>query len=436
LLNGFSERVEMDFKSSAMLITSAFLVLGLGGSIPYLYLDIFPGGIVNKFTNSFFESMSGFTTGGFTFIENVDSLPQSLLLYRSLTQWIGGIGIIFILLAFFYNKEVSLQGIARFMGLNRITQGLKLILSHILVVYIVYALVLVGALYYFGFDDLIKSTALVLSSLATGGLSPASDLQAYVYSPAFFIVIIAMVLGALNFFLHDKIMLGKVRGIFKIELVAYIAILVGGVTLFVWISDLPMRASVFHAFSASTTAGFSYIDFAALNEGARLLLIFLMFVGGMTFSTAGGIKVLSLIMFFKSIPWVLDKFMYDSKKPVMYEGEQIEEKNFLAYLIFPMVAVGVIFISTFIFVFYGHSISQSLFETVAAYSLTGFSNGIVNIGMPFELKWLVVFLMLVGRVEILTFLIFLKPRRKEGKLATGTIHVPMPTKQLRQVRRL
>lgn len=412
LLNAFSQREDMDFKSSSVLITSAFFLLGLIGSIPYLYMDVFPGEPLAKFTNSYFESMSGYTTGGFSLIKNVDELPDSMIFYRSLTQWIGGIGIIFILLAFFYNREITLEGISRAIGLERVTRGIKLILSHILTVYLVYTAVFVAILYYLGFTDILKDFSLIFSALATGGFSPTIDLPGMVATPAFFVIMLVMLLGAINFFLHDKIMLGRVRGLFKTEFLVFIIVLIVGIILFSWASDLPMRDAVFHAVSASTTGGFGYLDFSTLTDAAKMILIALMFVGGMTFSTAGGIKVLRLIMFFKTIPWILDKVMYNSRRPLTFEGQNVDEKSTVVYLIFPVLAAFIIFVSAFVFTVYGYGMAESLFESVAAYSLTGFSTGIVQLGMPLELEWWLVVLMVIGRVELIAFLIFLKPRNR------------------------
>jgi trk system potassium uptake protein TrkH len=422
VMNSLSQREDMDFKSSSIVITSAFILLGLIGSVPYMYLDVFSGDLFTRFTDSYFESVAGFTTGGFSFIADVDSLPQSLLLYRGMTQWIGGLGIIFILLAFFYNKQVTLEGIARVIGLERVAHGIKLVMSHVIVVYAVYAVVLAGVLYYVRDGDFVRDVSLVMSLLSTGGWTAFNDVQGLAQSSAFYIMIIGMILGAMNFFLHDKIMMGRIRGVFKNEMVVYLSLLAVGAFLFYMVSDLPIRDSVFHVVSASTTSGYTYVDVNALADAAKIVLIFLMFTGGMSFSTSGGVKVISLIMFLKSIPWIVSKFVRDSKGALKYEGHEFDDKTVIAYVVFPMAAVFVITMSTFIFTVYGHSITQSLFDSVAAYSLSGISTGVVTVAMPLELKWWVVLLMIIGRVELLTFLAFLRPRTSAGTSVTPYTH--------------
>lgn len=411
LFNAFSKREDMDFKSSAILLTSVFFVLALIGTIPYLYLDVFPGTPFDKFTDSYLESMSGYTTGGFTFIDNVDELPKSLVFYRSLTQWIGGIGIIFVLLAFFYPSGETLRGIGRMIGLDKLIAGMKLVLSHILLLYTVYLVVLVGIIYLVGFTDLFDDFALIMSSLTTGGLSPATDFTLFTNSPALFVILVAMFLGSLNFFVHDKIIRAKVQSVFKTELIVFVAILLVGMLLFYLLSGLPLKESVFQAVAASTTTGFTVVIINDLNEASKLVLIFLMFVGGMTFSTAGGIKVLRLIMFFKSIPWVLHGFIQNSRRHMVYEGQEVEDSNLHVFMMLPFIVVSIVFLSIFVFVLHGFTISSALFESVSYLSLTSLSTGDVDLASPVTLKWWIVLLFVIGRVEIIAFLVALTSRR-------------------------
>lgn len=411
LLNAFSKREDMDFKSAAILISSVFFLLGLVGSIPYLYLDIFPGTAVDKFTNSYFESLSGYTTAGVTLISDIDSLPQSLIFYRSLTQWIGGVGIVFILLAFFYPRGETLLGIGRVLGLDKVVAGMKLLLSHILTLYAIYVVIFIGIFYLVGFTDLVRTASLSMSALATGGLSSVSDFTKFTNSPAFFFILLAMFMGALNFFIHDKLLSRKIRHAFKTEFFVFVIIILAGISMFFFASGLSLTDSIFNVVAASTTAGFSTIDIAGLNDLSKLILIFLMFVGGMTFSTAGGLKVLRLVMFVKAVPWMLHKLLHDSKKRMVYEGEVVNENNMHVFIILPGLVVAIIFLSIFVFVLHGFTISDALFETVSSYSLTGFSTGAIDAATPLTLKWWLILLFVVGRVEIMAFLMAISSRR-------------------------
>jgi trk system potassium uptake protein TrkH len=138
ILNSLAEKREPDFKTSAALITLVFLLLGLFGSIPLLYLGVFPGGPLEAFTNSYFEATSGFTTTGFSLISDVDALPRSLIFYRALTQFIGGIGLVFILLAFLYPGR-ALIPLGRAVGAENLTTDMRRTFLIILLIYSLYA---------------------------------------------------------------------------------------------------------------------------------------------------------------------------------------------------------------------------------------------------------------------------------------------------------
>lgn len=407
VLNTFSKREDMDFKSASVLIVLVFVSLSLIGSVPYMYLGIFDGDPFTSFTNSFFESVSTFTTAGFSLIGDIDSVPDSLVLYRGVMQWIAGIGIIFVLLAFFYPIGDTLKSITSLIGLEKMIAGIKLILGHVIAIYALYAVVFTAILYLIGFTNVLDSASLVLSIFATGGFSPLTNFANFTDTPAFIFILLGMFLGSLNFFVHDKIIQAKIQATFRTELKVFIAILVAGSILFFLTSGLSLRDSVFTAVSASTTSGYSVVSIDDLNESSKMVLIFLMFIGGMTFSTAGGLKVLRLVIFLKSIPWSIQRLIQDPKRNLSYEGNMLEESEVQFYIIMPSLVIATIFVSIFIFALHGYSISSGLFESVSAYSLVGFTTSEINADMPLTLQWWMSLLMIIGRVEIILFLIAL-----------------------------
>jgi len=159
LFNALCERKELDFRYSCMLLTIAYFLVGLVGCIPYVYLNIFANhDAVSRFTNGYFESISGFTTTGFSLIRDVDVLPKSILFYRSMTQWIGGIGIIFILLGFFYSSE-EITHFIKTLGIERIGRNLKTLLAFILFVYTVYLIIFTPIVYFIIIADPVKAVS-------------------------------------------------------------------------------------------------------------------------------------------------------------------------------------------------------------------------------------------------------------------------------------
>ncbi|MEM0333158.1 MAG: potassium transporter TrkG, partial [Candidatus Aenigmatarchaeota archaeon] len=148
LMNSLAERKELDFKSSCLLVTVTFFIVALIGSIPYLYLRIFNSNSVFKnIIDSYFESISGFTTTGFSLIENLEILPKSIILYRSLTQWIGGIGIVYLILAFFYPEEI-LNNILEAIGFKKTLSKIKNSMIEVIAIYSFYTILYFSLFYY------------------------------------------------------------------------------------------------------------------------------------------------------------------------------------------------------------------------------------------------------------------------------------------------
>ena len=168
LSNALCERKDLDFKSSSLLLLTAFLILPLIGSIPYIYNDPFiSANIFERVTNSLFESVSGFTTTGFSFITNPDVLPRSMLVYRSLTELMGGVGVVFLILAFFQSKK-AMSNLGNTLGVDNLNGNLKKMFASVIGIYGAYIAVFMILFYAIGFTDVIKTGSFVIDTL-TGG---------------------------------------------------------------------------------------------------------------------------------------------------------------------------------------------------------------------------------------------------------------------------
>ena len=407
LLNALCERKELDFRYSCMLLTIAYFLIGLVGCIPYVYLNIFASqDPVSRFTDGYFESISGFTTTGFSLITDVDILPRSILFYRSMTQWIGGIGIIFILLAFFYPSE-EITHFIKTVGIERIGRSLKTLLAFILFVYTLYLLIFTPALYFTSISDPVKAVSLVFSSLTTGGFSPLKDLSKLANYTVGLILGILMIAGAVNFRTHYWIINRQLRRGLTKEFQLFLSIIIGGAIAIYWLTGLDPYTVLFHTVSASTTTGFQFIDLAKLGINAKLVLILLMLIGGCTFSTAGGVKVLRLIIFLKAIPWLVKRAVSKKIEPLKLEGMIMGDVDVVFSLMIPILALALVSISAPIFFLNGYSFVDSLFEVTSAFATAGLSVGIVSIFMPLGLKWLLIILMVLGRIEVVPLLVAL-----------------------------
>jgi trk system potassium uptake protein TrkH len=405
LLNALCERKVLSFKNSCLLLCLVFLILPLFTSIPCQYLN--PLKISNpleKFTVCYFESVSTSTTTGLTLMKNV-SLSKSLILYRSVIQWVGGIGLIFILLSFFYPADFA-DRISKLIDIERITEKIKKSFIIVVLIYAILTGIFISIFFFLGYD-IIDSASLVLSTIVTGSL-PVQTIPDSFLLKIFLMVV--MIIGATNFWVIYRIFNLKMKKTFTKEFEVFILLILIA-TFFVFaFSNLDLFSSLFHVVSTSSTTGINYVDFnkiasPSLVQPLKIIFIALMFIGGCSFSTAGGIKVKRIIILFKSIPILVKRELTKKGEKIVYEGNEIEDSELMKHFLNIILSVFLIFISAFIFTFYGFSFEDSVFETLSAFSTAGVSIGITSLSLSLELKWLLIILMIVGRVEIFTLLI-------------------------------
>ncbi len=413
LLNALCERKELSFKQSCALVVLVFIILSFIGSIPYFYLAIEDASVplIQRFTDSVFESTSGFTTTGFSVIPDLSTLPQSMILYRGLTQFVGGIGIVLIMLAFFY-PEAKLKEFSRSMGFGKNGKVKKTFLL-IISIYCTYTIVMVISGYLLGYPDLVSLASFIFSSLSTGGFSPMADISTAVTQPPLnFIIPISMLLGATNFVLLAGLFKGKFKEFFKSEVSVFIVILLASIAAVVYFFKLSPYDATFHVLSSMSTTGFGYLPVHAFSDTFKLFLISLMFIGGTSLSTAGGIKMVRLLLLLKSVKKAtVDTITQrDSKLTLLgkdYASPEIVQSGILVILM-GTIAFG----SSLIITAYGFTPVNAAFEATAALATAGLSVGVVGPMLALPLKWLFIFLMIVGRVEVLSLLVIFS-RAKE-----------------------
>lgn len=326
------------------------------------------------------------------------------MFYRSFTHLIGGLGIVFILLSFFYSGK-TLDNMSRVLNFMRVTDSIKKSLASILVVYAVYILLFSTIIYVLGFTDVANTISVVLSSLMTGGFSPVVDFSSYSAFPAALVVIVMMVFGATSFFIHYRIVHRKFRTAFTKEFLIFVLISITGVLAIRAVYSLDILTTVFHVLSASTGTGFSTINFSVIPEKAKFLFMVLMFLGGMSFSTAGGIKIFRLMLFIKSIPFAIGYSVGKEDEKIMFDGTDYDKKDILTNLLFILLSIAIIVATGALLSFSGFGLVDSMFEAVSAFSTAGLSIGIVSTALAIHLKFALIILMVVGRVEMLPFLI-------------------------------
>lgn len=411
-LNVFCERKELSYKRSCALFVLVFIVLSLIGSIPYMYMNFSNGDIIKNISDSIFESASGYTTTGLSVIPNISALPESIVFYRALTQFIGGIGIVLVLLVFFY-PEAKLQDFARSMGFSKNQKVKKAFLS-IILIYCIYTVIFTVVSIALGYHDVVKVISFIFSALSTGGFTPINDITSVAITfPMNVILIITMVLGATNFFIIAGLFKGKFKEFVTSETSVFLIMAIFAIGIATIFFHLPAGDAVFHIVSGMTTTGFGYLSVAGFSDGLKLFFVFLMLVGGASFSTAGGIKIFRFVLMFKAF----QKTMYESitgrEYTIQLFGNEYTGSSLNKALVTVFLMISLVFFSAFIVSSYGFPLVDSLFETTSAVATTGLSTGIVSPSLAMELKWLFVVLMILGRVEIFAVLIMFS-RAKES----------------------
>ena len=355
---------------------------------------------IDNFVNSYLESVSGFTTTGFTLLDSKE-LPKSLVLYRSLAQWIGGIGIVYLILAFFYEENIA-NGIAEAIGIKKFLTKIKSSIIEVLFIYSLYTILFFSILYFLGIQDFVTNVSLVFSGLSTGGFMPSIAVNQQIILT----LIALMIVGATSFEIHHALIFRKWHKLKSLEFIIFLLLILIGIFASHYLYYKDVIFSLFNVVSAATTTGFSFESVGNLPETLKLILIALMFIGGCSFSTSGGIKVYRLILLFKSIGIAI-------KEKIEMEFKE-DSREALISLLSISLSVLIVFVSAFIFTLYGNPFVDSLFQCVSAYSTVGFS---LEINLNTKLKSILIALMILGRVEIFTFLVAIsKYRQKEVKL--------------------
>ncbi len=388
VLNAFCERKELDEKTSFWLFLINFAVVPVVLMIPYVWNNVFGNGnLFDLITNSYFETVSGFTTTGFTFIAQPGMLPVSLLFYRSLVEFIGGIGFIYLLVAFLYPSK-SLSALAETFGIDELGENLKKVFLSVMLVYTLIAVAFTVIFYFEYSTDIVVASCTAIDVL-TGGYQPNITAGIGIFQVS---VLVLMLIGSFNFkFFFDLFRL-KLRSALTGEIRLYliiIAVVTALLALLAWINPFD---SLFHVVSMMSSTGAEYINVARTPTAAVIVFIIIGLIGGCAFSMAGGIRIHRLQV-------LVD---YLRKK-----GNGADREEFKDALMSIAGFFVVLIILTLVFSTIGISFLDSLFEVSSAFTTNGISMGITTLTMPISYKWLLIVAMILGRIEVAAIFKFL-----------------------------
>lgn len=409
-------------RDSYFLVTTTWVVFTFFGMLPFLI-----GGFIPNVTDAFFETMSGFTTTGASILDRVDGLPHAILYWRTQTQWIGGLGIVFFTIAILPSMVGS--GSVKVFAAeatgpmrSKMHPRLSTMAKWIWTIYSGLTVACVLSYYACGMDWF-DSINYAMTTTATGGFAPHDNSTNYYNLPSVdYVCILFQFLAGINFaMLYMAIFKLKVGALFKSsEFKLYLSI-VGGATLFIsyllmtrngygW--EHAFRSSLFQVVSFVTTTGLFNDDVARWPHITWVILGCLMFIGACSGSTTGGFKCIRGVMVFKVLRNEFHKILHpNAVLPVKVNGQTVPQQKLSALLAFFAIYTIMVLISATIMIVAGIdntnaiTIALSLMSNVGASLETEIGAVMTWGGLPEYIKWTCSFLMLVGRLEIMSVLV-------------------------------
>ena len=422
ILNSMCEKRILDVASSCILIVAAFVIMPLIGAAPYFYLDPFSSpDIVSRLTNSIFESVSGFTTTGFSLITSGVPLPRSFVLYRSMTEMMGGVGLVFMLLTFFQTKKTTkLFGSA--LGIDDVCGDIRRTFFSILGIYSIYV-ALVAIIFALQGFDVVTAVSFSIDVL-TGGFQPEQPVGQFslIVKSA---IIVLLFLGSVNFGFNYRLFTRKYREAFDGEVKAYIGVLIVGALAIGLLTGAGAFDSVFHALSMSASAGFDYLNIGLLGDPAKTAMLILVLIGGCSFSMAGGIRIFRLMDAYQAIRKTIN--IYRRRSFDLKWDHAPDQRKLFESLVSIVMFVAILVIISTLAQLAGLPYLESYFEIGSALTTNGVTTGATGPTSSISQKWLMIAAMTIGRVEIITILIALASANAIRTRLEGLRHMILVT---------
>jgi|AMQJ01.1.fsa_nt_gi trk system potassium uptake protein TrkH len=413
-------RDELKQKEAYLTVSLSWFLISLIGSLPYLISKSIP-----DFTNALFESVSGFTTTGSSILMNIEALPKSILFWRSLTHWIGGLGIIVLVIIIMPSLKIGSYQLftSESSFREKIHPRMRAVGSRLLLIYLSLTLVQV-ILMWLGGMNLYESLCHAFGTIATGGFSPKNTSIAG-YSPYIqYVIMIFMFLAGTNFIIHYFLIKGKFKKIYENDEFWFFMfwVLFSGflVTIGLYLKmnlsfEQSFREAFFQVISIITCTGYATADYLLWPTFLWIFIFALMFLGGSTGSTAGGIKMARHLVLFKKIKLTFSRLLHPNMvSSIRLNGAVVNEENRHSILTFISWYLLVFVIGTFLLIITG--VDGKTAAGAAITTMGGIGPGIGTVGpasnffhLPELGKIILIFLMLIGRLELYTILILFTP---------------------------
>ena len=413
---------ELKKRDGYLIVTLSWLFLTIFGTLPYLV-----SGEIPDPTNAFFEAMSGFTATGSTILVDIESIDKGILFWRSLTQWIGGLGMIVLAVAVL--PLLGIGGMQLFVAeapgisTEKLQPRIKETAKRLWYIYLGLTGLQVLITWAFGlsFYDAINHA---FTTMASAGFS-TKNASVGAFSPAIqYIIIVFMLLAGTNFTMIYLGLHGEFRKVFRNEEFRYYLSIVIFASLTIGLSiyyfghgtlEKSLRDAFFQVVSILTTTGYATWDYTAWAPFITVIFFLLMFHGASAGSTAGGVKLVRHVLILRNGWQELKRQMHPSAiLPVRYNGKVVSQDIIYNVLAFIMIYISIFAVGSVIVAATGVDFITALGATAACLGNVG--PGIGGVGpmsnfahLPDFSKWFLSFLMLIGRLELFTFLVLFTP---------------------------
>jgi trk system potassium uptake protein TrkH len=424
ILANLEKEFKLNLKQTFLFSTLAWLMVAIFGSLPFL---LSPKEFT--FSEAFFESMSGITTTGATIITNLDTSPKSILLWRAIMQWLGGIGIVVMAITILPLLKVGGMQLFKMEGpdsTEKILPKTNEVASIIISTYLVLTL-LCGLFYWLFGMSIFDSISHAMTTIATGGFSTHNDSIGFFKSSNIEIIAsIFIILGSIPFISYLKFVQGnkkiffqdvQIRGLIYLLLISIIIMFFYLLFINYESSILDkIRISSFNVISILSGTGYVTDDFGLWGNFSLIFFLFLMFIGGCAGSTACGIKIFRLQMLFIFLINQIKKLIYPNSIIITKYNNQKISDSFINSVI--------IFIFSFLFIFFILAMLLSISGLDFLTAISGAASAISNVGpglgemigpdgnyktIPDLSKWILSMGMLLGRLELFAVLVLFFP---------------------------
>ena len=416
----------LKFRDGYALVAFGWLSAGLFGALPYYF-----SGATLHFTDAYFESISGFTTTGSSIFSNIEGLTPAILLWRSMTQWFGGMGIIVLSIAVLPYLDIGGMSIfqAEVPGptAEKLTPRIQDTAKVLWQIYFIFSLLLALALWLAGMT-VFESINHSLTTMSTGGFSTNNASIAGFHSPIIeWILIVFMAVAGMNFALHYRYLFKglKLKSYLEdSELIFYIALIICSIIMVAAVIFLKqggsfeqiIRDTSFTIVSIMTTTGFGTADYLIWPVFCQLILLFLMIIGGSAGSTSGGIKAVRAMLIVKYMYTEMLKLLHPTLIRTVKIRTVTVERNVLASILgFIFMYLAVMGISILLVSLETNDMVTAIGSVVASLGNIGPGFGTVGPTSNYAhlghfTKWILSIDMAMGRLEILTILILFIPQ--------------------------